>query len=299
MPTVLGVDSFRQDLFVVGNPYVAVNGTPARDLLTVRPGDPASLLLDTSGAIENLHYPDYTAGVTRMWYGFAWRLDSEPAVDEDIAFLAPLAGSAARLAYSPGSDVIYHFVGGSGTQSIAYTLGTWAWIEQIFEIGANPRILHTRVNGTDLTDVSLAEASSTAWRVVIGGPTPATLSTFRYSMFLWGTAASAADWLGESPASIYRPATGIVLDDTPSNLVSKVAMAPWEVVGAAAPNTLGQISSTTAIPRVYESTVPPTSLDDSVAGYAVGDIWVDIDAEIVYWCVSGATGAAVWKQASI
>lgn len=298
MPSVVGVDHFRRDTFQVGSPYQAVNGTPARELSIVRPGDPASLVLAAAAATEYLQYPNVPGAPTRLWHAFAWRIDSNPAGDVGVAYLYPAAGAVGRLSYTPGSGALYHFVGGSGTQSIAYTLGTWAWVEQILNVSVDPRILNTRVNGVDLTDVSVAGAASTGLSTEIGFESAATVTMY-YSHYLWGFAANDTDWLGESAAKEFLPGRNELIEQILASTVSKTVTIPWELVGASAQNVLGQVASTASVPVVWQSSTNPNANSDSSAGYGVGDLWLNTITLDMFWCVSSAVGSAIWKQVSV
>lgn len=44
------------------------------------------------------------------------------------------------------------------------------------------------------------------------------------------------------------------------------------------------------------ATMAPTTTDDSVAGYAVGSIWVDITNDRIYICVNAGASAAIWIE---
>ena len=44
------------------------------------------------------------------------------------------------------------------------------------------------------------------------------------------------------------------------------------------------------------ATAPPGASNDSVAGYAVGSMWVDVTGDNAYICVDASAGVAVWDQ---
>lgn len=58
--------------------------------------------------------------------------------------------------------------------------------------------------------------------------------------------------------------------------------AEWEMVGG---------SSVTNNPSAG---VPPTSSDDETLGYGFGSLWYDGNSTILWGCISGSTGSAVW-----
>jgi hypothetical protein len=57
----------------------------------------------------------------------------------------------------------------------------------------------------------------------------------------------------------------------------------WRLGDSATP--LNKLNATTA----------PTTGDDAADGYAVGSLWIDQTADLVYHCVDSTVGAAVWK----
>lgn len=197
MPTIQGTDTFFHNDFTVpgGGPYAAVVGTPTRDLAIVHPGDPASLLIDATAAAEYVEY-DISGAPTIGWHGFWWRMDTEPASDQDVARLIVSGGAAGRIAYSPGENALYHYITGASFPSIAYTLSTWVWIEQILDVASGTRSLRTQVGGVDLTGVDEAFAAATVTDSRLGITAAGTVEE-RYSHSMWGTASSLTDWNGE------------------------------------------------------------------------------------------------------
>jgi hypothetical protein len=181
-----------------GGGYSFVGGTPAMDLTIVRAGDPASLLIDTAAALEYVEHA-ISGARTMPWQGFFWRMETvdEPAGGVDIAQHMVNSGADGRLSYSGTVDQIYHFFGGSSTAGIAYALGTWVWIEQIFDVSTATAGIYTRVNAIDLTPVTLAHASTTAIGARLGVGGSVATAKYRISRAKWGYAASVADWLGE------------------------------------------------------------------------------------------------------
>lgn len=47
--------------------------------------------------------------------------------------------------------------------------------------------------------------------------------------------------------------------------------------------------------RFSTHTVTPATTDDNIAGYRVGDIWIDSVGESAYICISSTTSNALWK----
>lgn len=292
MPTVVGIDTFQSGTFTVP-PYKTVTGTPVRDTLVIRGGDPASMKIAATGAALNVDYPNIAGSATLGWHGFAWRLDANTAASFDVATFKAAAGNSAKLTWGFVAQALVHYVGGGTPQSGAYTYGTFAWIEQIFDVSGATRAIYTRVNGVDMTVGTEAGAASTILNSNLGSD--AQTNTSWYSLYLWGTATGITDWLGESAAKEYLPGRGIILESVTNPQLSQTFSLPWEVVGSVSSSALGAIPSTQSIVRVYDTLLrAPASTDDSTLGYATGDVWIyNLQA---WWCVSAASGAAVWKQ---
>lgn len=51
-------------------------------------------------------------------------------------------------------------------------------------------------------------------------------------------------------------------------------------------------------PSVFSASAAPTSANDNTQFYQPGSIWVDETDDEIYFCISNATGAAVWKNVS-
>lgn len=199
MPSVQGTDTFAVGDFTVpgSGPYRAVEGTPVKDTTVVRPGDPASMLIEATTSIENVQY-DFSGSPTLAWHGFYFRQD---AADEVGNFLVskffPAAGGEGELGYLSATNELYQHIGGSATfPVITITLDAWVWVEQIFDVSEATRRLRTRVGGVDLAAEDHAVAASTVSHHGIGNMSADSVKC-RFSRSMWGTATSLTDWLGE------------------------------------------------------------------------------------------------------
>jgi len=52
----------------------------------------------------------------------------------------------------------------------------------------------------------------------------------------------------------------------------------------------------TVINNNYGAIIAPTATDDNTIGYNSGSRWVDTVSGIIYECIDGTTGAAVWDE---
>lgn len=296
MPTVEYIDPLTMSPYTVP-PYAVVSNV-SRDTGSVKDDFPARARFNLSGAGGELRFPSYSTPPSISWCGFYWRLDTEPGPGgTNILTTVCGAGSQGRISYDEVGNVIYHFLSaGGGSANVSYpTPGTWVWIEQILNRSANPSRINTRVNGTDLTDTTFAEAAST---ITYHSFNPnATSGDTSYALFLAGRAVSDSDWLGESAAREFHPMRGLVIPDlTSATSASKTFTLPYELVGVGEPNVLGNVLTTQAVPVVFEEARAPLASDDLDSGYSVGDIWIDTALLAAYWCVSNASNAAIWKK---
>lgn len=204
MPTVQGTDNFNHGDFTVpgGGPYSAINGSPAKDTSIVHSPEPASLLIATTAAEENVQ--SAISGSPRYgWHGFWFRLESadEPGANTKLAFINAADGFHGNLEFQPSANNFFHYIntGTNFPQGATYTFGTWVWIEMILDTdGAGTRTQYVRIGGVDLTASTLAKAASSASSAGLGSnvATP-TIPAYRYSNHYWGSAASISDWMGE------------------------------------------------------------------------------------------------------
>jgi len=68
------------------------------------------------------------------------------------------------------------------------------------------------------------------------------------------------------------------------------------VLTALGTNAFWKIIGSVAVQNNFIATVAPTATDDSVAGYSVGSMWVDVTANISYVCVDSTATAAIWVK---
>lgn len=199
MPTVIGSDDFNHGDFTVpgGGPYNYVSGTPTKDTTIVRPGDPASLLINAG--TDHLGY-QYASPPALAWRGYAFRVNTG---EEDTGNMLltqmwiPGFAEAAKLYWNISSNFVQHTIADITFQSsVTLALDDWHWFEHIFDVGTTTHAIYTRVNGVDMTAVTRGGQSVTTVEYVEFGRS----LTYRFSHHLWGTAASITDWLGEPVA---------------------------------------------------------------------------------------------------
>ena len=56
------------------------------------------------------------------------------------------------------------------------------------------------------------------------------------------------------------------------------------------------LSNVPNLKQKLDALLPPTVIDDNIAGYSVGSSWVDILNDKAYICLDASTSAAVWKE---
>lgn len=206
MPTVQGTDLFSHNDFTVpgGGPYSIVTGTPVADASILRPGDPASLLIENVGS----EWVEWTLNPTPDlgWCGFGFRQNTgdEPAGNTIIVqFWTNGYGQATKLYWIPGSNDLSLTVGDVSFQTKPCSLDAWHWIEVIYQANSTTHGAYARLDGSDFTPDSLGGQSSTQVQYLEIGSF-FTTHKVRYSHVMWGSAASVSDWLGEPPGIPFR-----------------------------------------------------------------------------------------------
>ena len=216
MPTIQGTDNFNHGDFTIpgGGPYADVNGTPAKDTTIVHSPDPASLLIATAGAEENVQYA-VSGSPTLPWHGFWFRLESadEPASNTMVAHIGTVDDAYGALEFQPSANNFFQYIAGGSNfpQGATYTFGTWVWIEQILDCGGGTRSIYCRIGGVDLTPGTRTIAASPGTNVALGSRAAApTIPAFRYSNTYWGVAASVTDFMGPPVSGqTLRPASDV------------------------------------------------------------------------------------------
>ena len=59
---------------------------------------------------------------------------------------------------------------------------------------------------------------------------------------------------------------------------------------------LGKVSN---LKSETDATVPPSAVDDTTAGFAIGSLWIDTAAQTAYQCVDATANSAVWRRTDI
>ncbi len=88
------------------------------------------------------------------------------------------------------------------------------------------------------------------------------------------------DVIANRPASA-ATAKGMVFFATDTFALSRDNGSTWDDIGHITINKL-------------DATTSPTVNDDITFGYVAGSIWIDITADVAYFCVDNTDGAAVW-----
>lgn len=216
MPIVTGTDLDFTNITVPGSgPYAFVNGAPTRNSSILPPKlGTASLQIDGT---ESVLYAIGGSSPKLPWHGFYFRIDTEPAADVDVARFEFVAGADGRLAYSPSSHKLYHFIAGSGSDASAVlTLTNWYWVEQIADVTTSTVTIYTQVNGVDFIPQSAASSASSGLYSDHGQFGATVGFTYYQSVIKWGYATSVTNWLGQP--------TGTAVPDT-SRLPKKLMLA--------------------------------------------------------------------------
>jgi hypothetical protein len=213
MPTVQGTDLFYHNDFTVpgGGPYSAISGTPARDTTVLRPGDPASLLIETTAATERVQYTlSPTPNLGWCAFGFRQNTGEEPSGNTTLLqFWTNGFGVPTKLYWVPGSNDFSLTVNDNNYQTKTVSLDAWHWMEIIYEANSTTHTAYARLDGVDFTPATLAGQSSTQVQYLELGSF-ANTNKVRYSHVMWGSAASTTDWLGEPTGQILLPDADVV-----------------------------------------------------------------------------------------
>src|SRR5215831_4884906 len=218
-PVLQGFDTFGHGQIIAGM-YDNFFGTPAYNTSTVFGGEPASMLVDTSGASGNCAIrKNFSGSPTKVWCGFHFRLDNSyhPTTDVPLFGVQSASSSTSRpnTTFTGGPKV---YIGTAGTSSVTFAIAydTWYWFEYIVDCSLNPWTTAWRVNGVDQTTFTSAVAAST-WSFVQPG-TVGGQGKFYIGTWAYGTVSGLSDWMGEEMGRILLP-NGVgthVLDASPS-----------------------------------------------------------------------------------
>lgn len=199
MPNILGRDTFAHGDFTVpgGANYSVISGTPAKDTSILHAPDPASLLISTTAAaenVENLIPGTPTIGCQGYW--FRLNAADEPGSDFNVAQISTTDGAGGRIDFQVSTNKFFAYVAGGSEfpTSVAYTFDTWIWIAQILDVSSGTRTHYTWINGEFLTPANRTIAASTCSNVILG-PTGANTTTCRYSDHYWGSSANVRDFI--------------------------------------------------------------------------------------------------------
>lgn len=140
----------------------------------------------------------------RAWAAFPFRYTPQPSGSTVQVFnFGTNSGVTGGLGVGSTGFFTFTSAGGVGAPEFAASANTWYWIELIYSVSGTAHTTHARINGSDgptangtSTDtfVTFNQVLSTA-----GNPTGFDLYWGGY--WVWGTAASTTDWLGEPSAA--------------------------------------------------------------------------------------------------
>jgi hypothetical protein len=199
MPTVQGTDDF--DHAIDGTYYAdGFFGAPTAVTSPLYASQAKSLQIVSDGGNVGARH-NITGTPTFGWAGFAFNADTLPgASDVEIATFGTAAGVVPAVVLS--SVGIYATIGGDIGVEFALSTDTWYWIECIADVSGATQRMHFRVEGVDGDPAEIAGGASTiSWHQHISfAGNPAGFTSWR-SLWKWGSATSASDWLGEPSAA--------------------------------------------------------------------------------------------------
>ena len=199
MPTVQGTDSFDHG-FDVPADYDSVFGTPTAVTTPLYQDRLNSLEINSPGN-EGVR-KNITGSPVRGWSAFPLRVPSAlPSGDVVTLGLQDAASVPARIIVT--SSGIYASLGASFVTATSFSVDTWHWVEMIYDVndGTGIKKLYWRMDGTDKETVTLSSAASTvSFAQIVSLSGNASLTWYTGGYWVWGSAASSSDWLGEPSA---------------------------------------------------------------------------------------------------
>lgn len=208
MPTVYGIDNFNHGDFTVpgGADYVEVQGTPVLETTIVPPGWPASVKMESFGSnTEYLGRQDWSGSQPGLgWHGFYHRMSSAYAPANMIVSQFWSSGyvDAAKLlwAWDGASGMTYHVVTSDQGEQLAspgMAPDIWRWIEIIFKCDDTSHTCAWAVDGDIQTSsVKTGLSVSTAGYPQVGFAGAGDAIQY-FAHWMWGSASSLTDFLGE------------------------------------------------------------------------------------------------------
>lgn len=207
MPTIQGGPDAFDHGFDVPVDYDNVFGTPTAVTDPLYQGRLNSLEINAPGN-EGVR-KNYSGGTTRAWVGFPIRFASFPTGgDTRVLTISAASDLAECFLYVNGSGQMYMNVGPNfSTSSSALSLDTFYWIEAIFDVSTTTYSGTWRISGSDQDDVDsgvLASASTCDYNQLLSFSGEGTMTWYAGGYWVWGSAASASDWLGEPSVEMGR-----------------------------------------------------------------------------------------------
>lgn len=223
--------------------------------------------------------------------GFEMSTDDFSTIQAD---LATVAGISANITTVAGIAANVTSVAGNAA-NITTVAGISANVTTVAGISAD--VSTVAADGTDIGTVAGISADVTAVAAVAANVT----SVAAVDTDVTAVAGITADVT--SVAGVAANVTTVAGIAANVTTVAGISANVTSVAGIAADVTTvaGNITTITDaannIPKANRTaTTAPTVTDDSGSGYSEGSLWVDVNADLLYFCLDDAVGAAVWQQ---
>lgn len=202
MPTIQAIDTFDHTIDA-GYYSDGFFGTPTGVSSPLYQTRQRTLQIDSAGANEGVRY-NFTGSPTRGWVGVPLQVPGSPTGGGLLFFeIHTAGGERAQIRFS-GAGNIYAHLGADDSTSVALTAGSFHWVELIFDVSGTTHTAYWRLDGSDQDTVASnpGSASTCDYVQLLSETTDGTLTWYAGGYWVYGSASSITDWLGEPSAPV-------------------------------------------------------------------------------------------------